>query len=60
MVSLVCCALALFAKTTACTIPAALVLVLWLKRLPIDRRRALQIAPYVAMALAMGLISIWW
>ena len=60
MLSLAACALSLFAKTTACTIPAALLLILWLKRLPIDRRRALQVVPYVAMGLAMGVLSIWW
>src|SRR6266478_1006557 len=30
--------LALFAKSTACTLPAALLLILWLKEKPIDRR----------------------
>ena len=53
-------ALALFAKTTACTLPAALVLVLWIQAKPIDRRRLLQIMPFVALGLAMGLVSIWW
>jgi tetratricopeptide (TPR) repeat protein len=53
-------ALALFSKTTACTLPAALVLILWLKRLPLTVKRWLQIAPFVAMGIAMGLLSIWW
>lgn len=53
-------ALALFAKTTACTLPAVLLLVLWLKREPIDRRRILQVIPFLAIGLGMGLIVVWW
>ena len=52
--------LALFAKTTACTLPAALVLVLWWRRQKLDWRRALQIVPFVLAGLAMGLLAIWW
>jgi len=58
--ALACHALALFSKTTACTLPAALVLVLWLRRRPIDLRRWLQISPFVLLGLALGLVSIWW
>ena len=53
-------ALALFSKTTACTLPAALLLILWLRRKPINLARLTQIAPYVVLGLAMGLVSIWW
>jgi tetratricopeptide (TPR) repeat protein len=53
-------ALALFAKTTACTLPAALLLILWLKKKPLDRWRWLQIVPFLAMGAAMGLVTIWW
>ncbi len=53
-------ALALFAKTTACTLPAVLLLVLWLRDEPITWRRWWQVSPFVAMGLAMGLLSIWW
>jgi tetratricopeptide (TPR) repeat protein len=53
-------ALALFSKTTACTIPAALVLILWIKRIPVDKRRWLQIAPYLVLGLAMGTFIVWW
>jgi tetratricopeptide (TPR) repeat protein len=53
-------ALALFAKTTACSLPVALVLVLWLQEQKVDRRRWLQVTPFVAMGLAMGILSIWW
>ena len=60
LLALGCQALALFAKTTACTLPAALVLVLWLKSERLNGRRILQVAPFVLMGLAMGLLSIWW
>jgi len=53
-------ALSLFSKTTACTLPAALVLVLWMRRIPLGVKRWLQIVPYLSMGAAMGLISIWW
>ncbi|MFL6583460.1 MAG: tetratricopeptide repeat protein [Chthoniobacterales bacterium] len=53
-------ALALFSKTTACTLPAALLLILWLKRMPITRARLLQVVPFLTMGLAMGAISVWW
>jgi tetratricopeptide (TPR) repeat protein len=52
--------LALFSKTTACTMPAALVLVLWLTKRPIDKRRIAQIIPFVLLGLSMGLVTIWW
>lgn len=58
--ALICYALALFSKTTACTLPAALLLVLWLQHKPINRRRLLEVAPFVALGLAMGLVSVWW
>lgn len=53
-------ALALLSKTTACTLPAALVLVLWIKDTPLDRRRWLEIIPYSVPGLAMGLLTMWW
>jgi protein O-mannosyl-transferase len=52
--------LSLFAKTTACTMPAAVLLVLWLQRRPITRARWLQVTPYVLLGLIMGLVTIWW
>jgi tetratricopeptide (TPR) repeat protein len=58
--SLLFCALALFSKATACTLPAALVLILWLKRSPVTAKRWLQIAPYIAMAIGIGLLVMWW
>ena len=53
-------ALALFSKTTACTLPLALVLILWFKRVPLTAKRWLQVAPFAAMALAMGHIARGW
>ncbi len=58
--SLVFCALSLFSKTTACMLPAVLVLILWLKNSPITVKRWLQILPYVAMGIGDGLLVMWW
>jgi len=52
--------LALSAKATACTLPAALLLVLWLKKTAIGRRALLEIIPFVLLALGMGLLAVWW
>ena len=52
--------LALSAKSTACTLPAALLLVLWLQKKPINKRRLLQIVPFVIMGIGMGLLAVWW
>jgi tetratricopeptide (TPR) repeat protein len=60
VLALGCYALALFSKTTACTLPAALFLILWLKREPINGRHIAQIAPFVAVGIGMGLVTIWW
>jgi protein O-mannosyl-transferase len=51
---------ALLSKTTACTLPAALLLVLWLRHQPISRLRLLQVGPFVALGLGMGLLTMWW
>lgn len=53
-------ALALSAKTTACTLPAALLLILWWQKRPITRARVVQIIPFLAFGLAMGLVTMWW
>ena len=53
-------ALALFSKTTACTLPAALLLILWLRQKPINSRRLLQIVPFVLLGICLGLVTIWW
>ena len=53
-------ALALFSKATACTLPAALLLILWLKGRPINRFRLAQIVPFLALGAGMGLLAMWW
>jgi tetratricopeptide (TPR) repeat protein len=52
--------LALAAKSTACTVPAALLLVLWLKNIAANRKRWLQIVSFLLFGLASGLLAIWW
>src|SRR5260370_9852262 len=51
--------LALFAKSTACTLPAALLLILWLKKKPIGRRAFFEIVPFVGLALGLSLVAVW-
>src|SRR5213595_859160 len=52
--------LALSAKATACTLPAALFLILWLQNKPITMRRLVQIVPFVFLGIGMGLLAVWW
>src|SRR6266513_4045786 len=52
-------ALALFSKTTACTLPAALLLILWLQGRRINQRQLVQLVPFVVLALGMGLLTVW-
>ena len=60
LLSLVLCRASLLSKTTACTMPVALILSLWLKRIPLTWKRWLQIAAYVMLGLAMGMLTVWW
>jgi protein O-mannosyl-transferase len=60
VLSLLCYALALFSKTTACVLPAALLLVLWLKNVPVRIKSLLAVIPYVLMGIAMGILAMWW
>jgi tetratricopeptide (TPR) repeat protein len=53
-------ALALFGKTTACVLPAALILVIWLKGVQFRIKLLLLFIPYVAMGIASGLLVMWW
>ncbi len=52
--------LALAAKATACTLPAALFLVLWLQKKPINMGRLVQIVPFLVLGIGMGLLAVWW
>ncbi len=58
--ALLSCAFALSSKSTACTLPAALFLILWIKRRPVDWRRFLQILPFALLGLGMGVVAVWW
>jgi protein O-mannosyl-transferase len=53
-------ALALFGKATACTLPAAMLLILWLKHVPLSAKRILHVVPFFVMAIGMGLFVMWW
>jgi len=53
-------ALALFSKTTTCTLSAALLLILWLKGKPVNWLRLAQIAPFLLLGAGMGLLTVWW
>ena len=53
-------ALALFSKTTAVTLPAAMLIVVWIKRRPVDRKRIVAVVPFVVWGILMGLVTVWW
>jgi tetratricopeptide (TPR) repeat protein len=52
--------LALSAKATACTLPAALFLILWLQKKAVNWKRIFEILPFLVLGLAMGLLAMWW
>ena len=52
--------LALASKVTACTLPAAQLLLLWLRGHTIDRRRIAQVLPFLVLGVAMGLVITYW
>ena len=52
--------LGLCSKTTVCTLPVVLLLILWLERKPIGWSRLAQIAPFLALSVGMGLLTVWW
>ncbi len=60
LLALICYVLALAAKTTACTLPAALLLMLWLKRGSIRAVRIVHVMPFVVLGVGAGLLTIWW
>jgi len=59
-VSLVFYALALSSKAMACTLPAAQLLLLWLRGHPIDWRRIAQVMPFFALGVALGGVITYW
>jgi tetratricopeptide (TPR) repeat protein len=52
-------AFALLSKTVTCSLPAALILVLWWNRGRITAREALSLAPFFALGAGMGLLTAW-
>jgi tetratricopeptide (TPR) repeat protein len=50
---------ALLSKTVACTLPVALLLVLWWKRGRITRREVLSLVPFFVVGAIMGLMTAW-
>jgi len=52
-------ACALFGKTVTCSLPAAMLLVLWWKKGSVRGRELLALAPFFALGLAMGLTTAW-
>jgi tetratricopeptide (TPR) repeat protein len=52
-------ACALFGKTVTCSLPAAMVLVLWWKRGRVRGCELLALTPFFALGLAMGLTTAW-
>ena len=53
-----CFVLALLAKTYVCTLPAALLVVLWWRRGYVARREVLSLIPWFAMVLAAALVTV--
>lgn len=52
--------LALLSKTTACTLPATLLIIGWYKDGRLNIRQVFYVLPLVALGLMMGLLTIWW
>ncbi|HEY8155871.1 MAG TPA: tetratricopeptide repeat protein [Myxococcota bacterium] len=50
---------ALLAKTVACTLPAALLLALWWKHGLVARRDLRALAPFFALGIGLGLVTVW-
>src|SRR5205809_1905440 len=60
LLALVLYALALLSKTTACTLPVALLLILRLRKKSVTKGTLLQVVPFVVLGIAMGLLTICW
>jgi tetratricopeptide (TPR) repeat protein len=50
---------ALLAKTVACTLPAALLLILWWKRGRLEARDGLPLVPFFALGAALAAVTVW-
>ena len=60
LLSLILYALALSTKPTAATMPAVLVLILWMTHSRFDKKRWSLIIPYLLLSLAAAAITMWW
>lgn len=52
--------LALLSKATACTLPAAMLLLVWLRGGSISRRRLAEVLPFAVLGVSMGLLVVIW
>jgi Flp pilus assembly protein TadD len=50
---------ALFSKTVTCSLPAAILLILWWKRKSLGWSEALPVIPMLVIGAAMGLMTVW-
>jgi Flp pilus assembly protein TadD len=57
LLAFVCFVLAMFAKTVACTVPSAMLLLIWWKRGRIAARDWLRAAPFVVVGVMLGLTT---
>lgn len=55
--SLGCFLLGLFAKTVICTLPAALLIIRWMRFRPLDRRFLASLIPFVLLGAVMGTVT---
>ena len=60
ILSLVLFIMALLCKTVACTLPAALLIIRWMRGRNIGAGYVAGLIPFFALGLAFGLLTIWW
>jgi len=51
--------MALLSKTVTATLPAAIILVLWWKKVRIDRAMMLKLVPYFLLGAGIGILTVW-
>ena len=59
MAALILFACALLSKTVTCSLPAAIILVLWWKRGRVLWREVVSLVPFILLGLAFGLLTVW-